>query len=224
MSLQKHKRILFISAALLLIAVCLFCVWFTIHSVKMQFVQHTKDALALEEQKLITLAELTSKERVDATVDAIISDCTVENRARFDEQLSMLPMLRGVQLSEIEQLFNMCGDFYAQKKAIMVSRLQSQFEFFSTLAVLISRIDTRVTAETYNISLWNQFIVLQTKQSELSLALVDIQGAIILQLKKSADVRSDVLQALMVDGQKTRDALSSVSAEIENIQKQLPKS
>jgi len=224
MSLETNKLTLIICASSLLLALGIFCIWFYIHTVQLQYVQHTKDALAVEEQKLISIANLTSNDRIDATVESIIIDCTIENRARFDQQLSILPQLKGLQLTEIEQLFYMCGDFYAQKKAVMVSRLQSQFEFFSTLVLLTSHIDTRVTPLTYKMSQWTEFVELQKKQSDLSLKLVDIQGAIILQLKKNTSINSNELQALVVDGQKTRDAVSAVSVEIETVQKQLQES
>jgi hypothetical protein len=54
-----------------------------------------------------------------------------------------------------------------------------------------------------------------------STKLVQIQGEIIRQLKRGTPLSSDSMQATLVEGQKTKEALIAVSAKIDEVRQAL---
>ena len=159
---------------------------------------------------------------MDAEVEKIITDCSSENRNRFDTQLSNLPKLRGQELVEMETLFNTCGNFFAERKAVMVLRLQSEYEVYNTLVSILATIDVRKATLTNDVAVWKELIALEMKRSELTTSLVKIQGTIIHSLKEKTPLSSDAMQATLVEGQKTKDALIALSAQIDTVRLRLP--
>jgi len=172
--------------------------------------------LKVAEQKTIlaTIAELTHREDVDSVVEKLIQDCSLQNRERFDSLLSNLSQLRGNDLQEVEKLFDACGNFFSQRKAVMVARLEREYEVYKDLIELLSVVDKKAEGITYDIGRWSRLVALEQERSELSSKLVAVQGSIIDSLIAGESVASETMQLKLVDGQHTREKLLGVSSEI----------
>ena len=59
-------------------------------------------------------------------VAKIISDCP--NRVKFETLLDTLATLKHNDLVRTQQLFESCGSFYSERKAVMVSRLERELD------------------------------------------------------------------------------------------------
>jgi hypothetical protein len=170
--------------------------------------------IAEQQTQLSVIAELTATDGADTVVAEIIRDCSPENRARFDTQLSKLDSLRASELTEIEQLFNACGNFFSERKAVMTARLKREYEVYTDLVDILKKIDERADVTLYKTEGWSNLVAMETKRSQLSSRLVDIQGAVIRELRSGVAIQSEELQATLVEAQKIKVELLDLSEEI----------
>lgn len=195
-------------------------VWY-VSETKADTIAVTRLKIAEQEKRLATIAEVTGRDGADAVVEKIIQDCNAENRARFDTQLSQLPTLRGSELVEVEQLFSACGNFYAERKAVMVARLDREYEMYLDLLSILALVDSKKAELEYDKASWGRLVAKEAERSTLSTKLVEIQGNIITYLKSNVSVTSDVMQATMVEGQKTKEKLIAISSEIYTLRQEI---
>jgi len=216
---DMHKKIF---AGMLLFAfVVMLAASVYIQQVQSEFALLTRLKIAEQETKLATIAEITDGDKADATVAAIIKDCSLENRGRFDELLARLSELNATELKDIEQLFNACGNFFAVQKAVMVTRLQHEYDVYVDLIEILTLVDKKADTIVYNHEGWKRLVDLETKRSVLSTHLVNIQGDIIRALISKVTIASDDMQELLVSGQKTKDDLFLISTEIDDLRAQI---
>lgn len=221
MMLTTFQKKMTLSILIFLCVAAALTSWY-IHAMHSDIQTLTKLKLNEQEMRLKKLADVTSKDGADVVVEKIVVDCSSENRNRFDTQLSKLSQLRGAELFEMEQLFNTCGNFFAERKAVMVARLQREYEVYVDLISMLSLIDPRSASLSYHAESWKELVSLEAKRSELSTKLVQIQGAIIHSLKEKTSLSSDSMQATLVEGQKTKDALVSLSTRISALRQKIP--
>jgi len=179
------------------------------------YVLHTQLKISEQETTLAAIAELTDRDGADAVVEKIIRDCSLENRDRFDTLLSKLAELRGSDLVEIEQLFDACGNFYAERKAVMTARFEREFEVYSDFIELLELIDGKADAYALDREAWGTLVTMEKERSELSSRLVSIQGEIIVALRTGTKVSSDEIQSLLVEAQQIKDRLGTLGESID---------
>lgn len=181
----------------------------------------TRVKIAEQETTLAAIAELVNRDGADAVVEQIILDCSPQNRERFDTLLSNLAELHGTQLVEVEQLFNACGNFFAERKAVMVARLEREYEVYKDLIEILALADKKAGTVAYDVGLWGELVSLEKERSTLSSQLVDLQGRIITSLLDGESVESDAMQLLLVEGKQTREKLFELSAKINTLRESL---
>jgi hypothetical protein len=191
-----------------------------IHESRKEYLINTKLVIANQEKELSVLAQLTADDGADAVVSSIIKDCSPENRSRFDTLLGSLGNLKGAELIEVKQLFDACGNFYAERKAVMASRLSREYETYSELIDLLATADARSAGE-YPRDAWGELIAKEEERSTLYTDLVSIQESIINELLAGHPVSAESLQTLLVKGQKTRDSLDTLAGEITALRQRL---
>ncbi|MFM2381353.1 MAG: hypothetical protein RLZZ76_120 [Candidatus Parcubacteria bacterium] len=195
-------------------ALCLFgSIWY-VQEKTADVLSVVRVQLAKQEKRLGTIAEVTGRDGADAVVEKIIQDCSEEKRARFDTQLGALPTLKGAELVEVEQLFSSCGNFFAERKAVMVSRLEREYEVYRDLLSVLALIDSEGVVESYHADAWGKLVAMEVERSALSTKLVAIQGKIIDDLRANVPVTADTMQVTLVEGQKTKESLITISADI----------
>jgi len=182
-----------------------------------EYVSMMKVLIAQQETTLTSIAEVTDRNGADAVVADIIQDCELEDRKRFDELLSTLNTLNRSQLVEVDNLFNACGDFYAQRKLLMVARLGREYEVYKDYIGLLNVVDSKAQKVTYPIQKWSDLVDLEVKRSELSSNLVAIQKDIIDALLKKVSASSDEMKEKVAQAQVVRDNLSLVGVRIDTL-------
>jgi hypothetical protein len=180
-----------------------------------------KVKIAEQKTTLATLAEVTDRDGADSVVERIIKDCNADSRARFDTQLSRLQNLTRSELLEVEQLFEACGNFFAERKAVMVARLTRELSVYTSFIDVLKSLRKSEDTSVYTIDGWEELVALEAERSELSSKLVDIQGTIIRELKAGTTVQADSLQSILVEGQRTRESLLLVSEKIDMVRSKL---
>ena len=98
----------------------------------------TKVLISDQETLMVSVAEITARNGADAVTENIIRDCSPTERIRFDELLGSLDRgLYRAELVELERLFGRCGNFFAQRKSVMVSRLQREVELAAIVSLFV---------------------------------------------------------------------------------------
>jgi hypothetical protein len=181
----------------------------------------TKLEIARQESRLTALLEVIGRDGADEVVEGIIEDCSQENRSKFDTQLGRLPELKGPELIEMGQLFEACGNFFAQRSAVMVARLEREFEVHLKYIEILDAIDPHDTVDAYDLPTWSTLVALEVERSKLSTKLVDIQGKIIEDLRNNVPISADSMQTTLVDGQKTKEELIALSSRINTLRQEV---
>jgi hypothetical protein len=208
--LEHKKQIVFV---LVFLFVTLFVVSLYIKDQRSDLVLQAKLKIAEQETVLTNIAGLARTDSADPVVAAIVQDCELQNRARFDELLGKLSTLRGAELLEVENLFNACGDYFAQQKAMMSARFEREYEVYLDFIDMLKLIDPKADGITYDTDGWKILVDKEKKRSELMVKLVAIQGDIIQAMKKNVSISSEEMQLLLVEGQQTRDALIGLATQ-----------
>lgn len=186
-----------------------------------QYVSALELLAAKQEKNLVSLAQLIDRDGADAVVYKLIPDCQVENRARFDELLSRLESLPPAEIQEVDSLFDACGDYYAQRRAVMVARLTREYEVYRDYVSLLMITDKRTETLTYPVEKWTQLVEFEQQRSDLSEQTVRIQDEIISKLLEGVRPSAPEIQASVLKASELRDTLSYVSIQIDLIREDI---
>lgn len=169
---------------------------------------------------LITeLAVLTDRNGADEITEKIISDCP--RRTEFENQLTSLNGATKKELLSTQQLFESCGAFYAERKALMVSRLEREFQSLrSNLALLMTVRD--LTPEEEALTNWGALIDFEKTRSMLLSELTIIQEEIISLLIGGTNTQSRIT-TLVQNGQNVNQSLAVTDAQIDALRTTLTK-
>jgi hypothetical protein len=211
--ISQYKKVLV--AVLLFVGVVLLCASWYIQNERSEYTLKTEVQIAEQETKLAAISELTDRDGADAVVEAIIKDCSPANRERFDFLLGKLGELRGAELGEIEKLFDACGNFYAERKAVMVARFEREFEVYQDYIEILDTVGNRADVYRDTEEKWSKLVAMEKERSVLSTRLVVIQGMIIEALRDGVLISSDQMQVMLVEGQQVKDTLNTLSKTID---------
>lgn len=170
-----------------------------------------------QEKTLLSIAEITSRDGMDAIGESVIVDCKSSDRSKFDTYLSELDTLSYTQLEETENLFDKCAHFYAQRKAMMVARMEREYEAYDDLVHLLSIVDDDISVASYNSKTWKQLVELEERRRDLYAEQVTIQKDIITALKEGISIKDNELQTLMVDAQNVKGELATIDKKAKEL-------
>lgn len=163
--------------------------------------EHEKDvvsgitlAIVEQEKTLATIAEVTDRNGADAVAERIIVDCSLENRVRFDDLLGRLATVNASELDEVDNLFDKCAPFFAERKAVMVSRMEREYEMYQKLVELLSVVDDPIAVAEFNTKGWGDLVAFEVRRSEIFNEQVKIQKAIIQALQEGNLSSSEFIQ------------------------------
>lgn len=220
MKIQPQQIKILISLCLFASAVFMAASWH-VKAVQADYVAETQSKIEEQKVKLNALVLLTATEGADAEIREIIKDCSSVNRERFDTLLGKLATLTKTELNEVEQLFNACSRFYPERNAVMATRLQREYEAYLSFIELLAMTDSKTKNTNYNTQLWGDIVTLEVKRSDLNTALVEIQGRIIEALLEGAAIGGDQIQALLKEGQETKESLFLIAPQIDAVRSEL---
>jgi hypothetical protein len=159
------------------------------------------------------LAELTDRNGADELTARIINDCP--RRDDFERQLNSLGSASKKELLSVQQLFESCGAFYAERKALMVSRLEQVYAVLSNDLDLLETMRDLSGGERLLYG-WKNLIELEKTRSSLLTEQTSIQEEIITLLIQGTDTRAHITE-LVGEAQSVNESLSITDVQIDEL-------
>jgi hypothetical protein len=175
-----------------------------------------------QEGLLTTLTDLIDSDGADAVVAGLVEDCSAPDRERFDYLLSNLQTLRATELREVDLLFARCGDFYAERRSFMVSRLERELQQYRSYIALYEQLDGRASQILHPTDTWDALVALEVTRATYTEELVAIQGEIITSLLNGATVASDSVTNALKRANETKENLSFAGVQRDALRQELP--
>jgi hypothetical protein len=164
--------------------------------------------LTLVNEKSAHLAELaliTDRNGADEIAERIIADCT--RREEYESYLIRLGSLSKQELVTMQNLFENCGSFYAERKALMVSRLAHEYESYAEYVALLAELRD-VTVQKSNQEIFSEIVTLETERSTLLTEQAVIQEDIITHLISGKTAQSIEVTTLVQEAQQIAELLT----------------
>ena len=174
-----------------------------------------------QEKTLVSLAELVNVNGADSVVSAIVKDCSVESRDRFENLLNSLGSLRGADLQEVDQLFEACGGFFAARKSAMVARFERELGVYEDYIELYDTLDNRADKTLYPIADWRQLVAIEAERAVLLRSQVEVQGAIITALQAGETTTSENITSKLTEAENIVQNFTVLDARAQEIRKTL---
>jgi hypothetical protein len=193
------------------------------------WVTHTSKSAArtqieksIENQLVILhdLAEVTDRNGADAVVKEIITDCP--NRGKFESLLERLGQLQYGDLMSAQQLFDSCGSFYAERKALMVSKLEREYQVLVADIELLKILSPNTNIE-YSLDTWGFLVSLEIDRAHGLAEQVSIQEDIISALIRGDSMKSSTITELLSKAQSTSESLGVLDKQIDSVREELMK-
>jgi cell division protein FtsL len=215
MQIPKPLLTFFITIAIALFAASLYMTFHT------RELSNTLQLRISEQEKTLTaLSEITDRNGADTVAEAIVRDCSSDNRGRFEELLNRLGTLTSTELSELDALFDGCASFFAERKALMVARLEREFEVYRSYVNLLSLVDQNRVQSSYSVEAWQDFVALEKQRRDLLQEQVTIQGEIISSLR-SGPVMNDEIEAKLVRAAQINQEAAQLNGQIDEARREL---
>ena len=215
------KDLQYTFAGLVVLGVVFYCVSLYVQAQQAEYVSMMRLLVSEQETTLVSIAEVTDRNGADAIVASIVNDCVTEDRQRFDALLGSLGELSQAELVEVNQLFGACGNFYAERKALMVARLHREFEVYEDYVRLLDVVDSRSESIVYPVAMWAELTALESQRSTLSSELVMIQKDIILALLDGVSIQSKQMLTEVTKAQEAKDTLSYTGVKIDTLREDI---
>ncbi len=178
-------------------------------------------AILIQSDNLRGLAEITRVNGADATTDRIITDCSAGERERFDTLLDKLQAnISETELNELTTLFYSCGSFFADRKAVMATKLQREVEILSDYIDLRSIVSGKSSEGASQLEAWKKLAESELKTAEYFKDLVQLQGKIIILLGNGQTPTSPEVLAILSQVNTVRGQMLVLSDQIEVLKAQ----
>lgn len=213
-----------ITAILIIVIAVIIFVYFGMRYVVSQQNSATLSALELavnnQQIVLLTLADLTRVNGADSSTERIIVDCGQIERQRFDTLLdSLSATINPTELTELDTLFYKCGGFYADRKSVMATRLVREVEVYEEYQTLRGVLRKNTEEENEQLVAWQALAEAELKTAESFNKLVQLQGAIISQLRTGKPSTSPEIVATLAEVSTVRGQMLMLSKQIEEHKK-----
>ncbi|MEY2664976.1 MAG: hypothetical protein RLZZ480_81 [Candidatus Parcubacteria bacterium] len=172
------------------------------------FREQAQAAVTEQQAVLVEIAEITGRNGGDESADVIVHDCAVDERVAFDDLLGRLnDGLSQSDLTKLDRLFGRCGTFHAERKALMVARLERELEVFTTFVDGLAALTVEDEQKKYMLATWRELVEEEKKQSALYTSLVTEQDKIITTLLSGKRAESAEMKAVLEEARETRESL-----------------
>lgn len=218
-TIKKHSLLLGIVAVVLLsIAISAYVVKERLEDLT----SVTKVQLAEQKTLLLTIAETTARNGADSVTELIVRDCPIDDRSRFDILLGNLNSgLSAAELNELEQLFGVCGGFYAERKAVMVSRLARETEIYESYVRQLEVLTGKDESTEQQLEEWKTLVEGEQTQSVLFTEMVRSQKEIIDALIEGNSSDSEEIANILNEVRETREALLLTKTQTDELRSEL---
>ncbi len=178
--------------------------------------------LAEQQALLSTIAETTARNGADSITESIVRDCAIDDRSRFNKLLGSLDsVLPRYELIELEQLFVLCGNFYSERKAVMVSRFAREIGVYGSYVEQLSSLTGKKQNDNYSLDQWKSLIANEEVQSDLFSTLVRSQKKIIDTLLEGRAADSEEIGVILSQVRETKEALILSKTQADKLRAEL---
>lgn len=173
-----------------------------------------------QESVLYELAERTDRNEGDVVVNAIIKDCSV--REEFEELLNNIGELSRTELRTLESYYEGCASFYAERKAIMIARLEREVEVLEQYTAFFETVAPERLSK-FNLEAWQNLVALEKERSTGLNDQVRIQREVIEILLAGGVGVGESITALLQEAQSVGERLEVSGAQIDTLRESLSK-
>ena len=187
-------------------------------------VQLVDDEVSKQKAVLVYVADLTRQNSADDATNKIVADCNTTDRQRFDTLLDLLSKnISETELKELNGLFYQCGRFYAERKAMMASRLTREVTTYKTLKNLRAAIQADNVDYAPELAAWQSIADAEQKWADYFNELVTHQGTIITLLLEGKRTTSPEVVAVLGDASAARQQMELLGIQIQGYRETLSK-
>lgn len=210
----KSQSFIKIAVPLIGLAVTIAIGAFVAHYNQQKVASSIKEHLDTQANKLWDLAVVTDRNGADEVISRIIADCP--RRGEYETLLNELGILSKKELITVQNLYESCGSFYAERKALMVSKLARELEIAEEYAEVLSYLDKK-TVSSYKLDTWKEIVSKEEMRSSLLSDQTIIQSKIIALLISGATSSSKDVRALVQEAQEITELLNVQDHEIDTL-------
>lgn len=219
-TIHAHRRSL-IALFLGALSMYVLVTWFVAQKIA-AFNAVVEAQISAQRTTLVALSVITARNGADATVEAIIQDCTGAERARFDTLLSALSKnLTRAELQELDRLFGRCADFFAARKSLTVSQFERELAVYRLLIAQRQQLTPMSDALNQELADWQALLDAEKKLSEGFSALVTLQDNIIQALLAGEAATSPTITDLLATVSQVQDTLSVTNTQARTLRGKL---
>lgn len=201
---------------LVAVALVIVIATWSVHAAKGEARAILEDTIETQMESLSELAIIIDSNGADEVVSRIISDCP--NRAKFESLLVKLGTLSHKDLLETQKLFDSCGGFYSERKALMVSRFEREYTILKNTISLLQALENKEDLP-YSLENWNRLIELEVKRSDMLTEQTEIQETIIVELIAGSTSTSAEVRDLVKRAQELGQSLEVLGKQIDEVRK-----
>jgi len=191
--------------------------WY-IHAAQSSFEKGVFSNIERQRTLVADLATITDSNGADEITAAVISDCP--NRIEFENYLGRLNSLSKKDLLTTQQLFNSCGSFYAERKALMVSRLEREYAVLVDNITLLEALHD-VDAATRKTLRFKELIDFEKNRSSSLTDQTRIQSEIISLLIAGSSGANARITVLLDQAQEIAQSLGVLNKQIDDLRGEL---
>jgi hypothetical protein len=133
-------------------------------------------AVVEQRERLLNVAVRTDRIELDSESELIISDC--ERRQEFEDLLSRLNTLSRSDILTTQQLYSSCGLYYVERKDLLVSQLNREYEVYKELLRIAEPVLGRMVTPEEE-SDWGTVVSQEAQRASLLREQASVQAEII---------------------------------------------
>lgn len=211
---HKKQNVLTIALPLVGLAITIAVGAFVAHYNQQRVTESIQKHLDAQVAILWDLAVVTDRNGADEVVSRIIADCP--RRGEYETLLNDLGILSKKELITVQNLYESCGSFFAERKALMVTKLERELHIAHEYAEILSIVNKK-SVSSYKLDTWKEVVAKEETRSALLSDQTAIQSKIIALLISGATTSSKDVRALVQDAQDIGELLNVQDHEIDTL-------
>lgn len=212
----RHR---YTTGALLVLLGALVIGSWTAHQGQERFAKSLAVEIGEQRDVISELARITDRNGADDVIGSIVTDCA--RRDEFDALLITLGTLSKQDLLRAQNMFESCGEFYPTQKALMVVRLEQEYDEYVRLWDLEESLIGSERGLEDDRELWNELVTLEKTRSELITDQWDMQEQIINALVQGSSVSSGDVRTFVSEAQEVGELMSVYDKRIDELRSKL---
>lgn len=178
------------------------------------------DSISMQSERLQTLTLSINTPSATMSRMSVVTDCSIEDRVRFDTLLSSLSTINRADLLELNQLFAVCAFYYTSARQIGTAELEREVSVYKDMVSIATMLHHSPELDD-QIRTWERFIEVEKTLNILHTELVTIQQQIVVALLAGKLVDSTDVQLFVAKAQEVRGNISYQGQQIDQLRTEL---